>query len=168
VLSQHSVVSLGVIADVGVVIVVRVLINVSETAYVLMRVGAHVDMALWTEVTTMVTTLTATMGANTVVETSGGTVTGSAVSPKNGRKSMGTGGGDVSDVRTRMRSDSFVQRSAMRVGDRDGEWGETVDTAMSPLTTMVAGTMEVGPDVVVGQTTDRGRGIGRTGTGVKG
>ena len=56
----------------------------------------------------------------------------------------------------------------VRVSDGDGKGGETVDSTMSPFSTMVAGTMEVGPDVVVGQTTDRGRGIGRTGTGVKG
>ena len=56
----------------------------------------------------------------------------------------------------------------MGVGDGDGEGGEAVDTPMSPFSTTVAGTVEVGPNASLGQTADRGGRIGRTGAGTKG
>ena len=108
VLSQHSVVSLGVVTDISKVIVVGVVVNCSKTACVAMGVGAHVDTTLWTKVTTMVTAVTAAVSTDAIVETSGGAVTGSAVSPKNGGKSMGMGGGNTGDVRTRAGGDSLV------------------------------------------------------------
>ena len=150
VLSQHSVVSIGVVANVSIIIVVRILIVVSETARVLVGVGAHVDMALWTKMTMMVTALTMSVSANAVIKTSGGTATGGTVSAKDGGKGVGMRGGDAGDMGTRMGSDSFIKRLSVGIGDGDGEGGETVDMAMSPFTTTVTGAMKIGPNAIVG------------------
>ena len=77
VLSQHSVVSLGIIADVSVIIViVGILLYNGKMTGIRVGVGMHVNTAIVAEMTAMVTTLSTTMSANTVVETSGGAATG--------------------------------------------------------------------------------------------
>jgi len=76
-LSQHSVVSLGIIADVSVIIViVGILLYNGKTTGVRVGVGTHVNTAIAAEMTAMVTTLPTTVSANAVVETGGGAVTG--------------------------------------------------------------------------------------------
>ena len=108
VLSQHLVVSIDVIADIRVVIVVRILIGFSEATHIRMGVGAHVNTTVAAEVTAIVTTLTTTVSSNAVIEMSGGTATSRTFSSEDGGKSMGARRGDASDVRTRMRGDAFV------------------------------------------------------------
>ena len=81
---------------------------------------------------------------------------------------MGAGGGDTGDVGMGARGDSLIEWTAVGVCDRDGEGGEAVDTTMSPFSTTVAGTMEVGPNAGLRQTMDRSGGIRRTGAGTKG
>src|SRR5882762_9131599 len=167
VLSQHSVVSIGVIADICVVIVVRVLIGFSEATCVHVGVGAHVNTTVVAEVTAIVTTLTMAVSSNTIIEASGGMATSRTFSSEDRGKSVGTGGGDTGDMGTGARGDSLIERTAVGVCDRDGEGGETVDTTMSPFSTTVAGTMEVGPNASLGQPGDGSGGIRWTGAGTK-
>ena len=108
VLSQHSVISIDVVGDVSVVIVIRVLIGFSEATRVRMGVSAHVDTTIATEVATVVTTLTTTMGANAVIETGGGAVTGGTFGAEDGGKSVSARRGNSSDMRTRTGGDTFV------------------------------------------------------------
>ena len=133
---------------------------------VFVGVGAHVDTAFWAKVTAIIAALAATVSADTMIETSGGTATGGTFGVEG--RGLDTRGGDASDVGTRVRGHAFIQRSAVRIGDGDGEGGETVDTTMSPFSTTVAGTMEVGPNASLGQTMDGSRGIRWTSAGTKG
>ena len=77
VLSQHSVVSLGIIADISVIIViVGILLDDGKTTGVRVRVGTHVNTTVAAEMTAIVTTLPTTVSANAVVEMGGGAATG--------------------------------------------------------------------------------------------
>ena len=107
-LSQHSVVSIGIVADVCVIIVIGILIGFGETTYVCMGVGTHVDMTVTAEMTTIVTALLTTVSANTVIEVSGGAATSGTFGAKDGGKSVGARRGNLGDVRTRMGGDTFV------------------------------------------------------------
>ena len=81
---------------------------------------------------------------------------------------MGAGGGDTGDMGMGARGNSLIERTAVWVGDRDGEGGEAVNTTMSPFPTTVAGTMEVGPNAGLRQTMDGSGRIRRTSAGTKG
>ena len=77
VLSQHSVVSLGIIADISVIfVVVGIFFDNGKTTGVRVRVGTHVNTTVVAEMTAIVTALPTTVSANAVSETGGGAATG--------------------------------------------------------------------------------------------
>ena len=75
---------------------------------VFVGVGAHVDTAFWAKVTAIIAALAATVSADTVIETSRGTVTGGTFGVKGRGKGLDTRGGDTSDVGMRARGNLFV------------------------------------------------------------
>src|SRR5882762_9698597 len=64
VLSQHSVVSICIVANVSIIIIVRILISFGESTRVLMGVSTHINAALRTEMAVVVAALTLAMSAD--------------------------------------------------------------------------------------------------------
>ena len=128
--------------EIGVRIKVEFVVT-GEGTCVAMRSSTEVDRTTRTEVTSIVTSDTGTMGSDAVFELMRGTT--DSVSLIDFREAMSTRGGDV-DMRTVRRSGSRGRgKAGTGSNTRTSSRGIAMTTFMTPFTTVVTCAVEGGP-----------------------